>query len=213
MKKLLLLSIYIFSFSVSTITHAVTVAPGYDYDVFASLLDSSTGSFYDWQSAGSDAPFTDNTRLASSLLGSDAGTYVLGADSTSAVTLGFGTNVYNGIGDDLALFFVGAGTQFSMSANGITVNNITTSSTGNTVTDSFGTYSLEIALINLDSFGLSANDNMSELFTVFLGDNSMPALSLGAAINTGIAPVPVPAAIWLFLSGLTALGLVRRKSR
>ena len=213
MKKLLLLCIYLFSFSVSNIANAVTIVPGYDYDVFANELSSSTGSFWDWQSSETDPAFTDDARLAESLVGNNAATYVTGADSISAVTLGFGTNVYNGSGNDLALFFVGTGTQFSMSANGTTVYDIGTLSTGYTVTDIFGTYSLEVALINLDSFGLLTNDSMSDLFTIYLGDNSIPSLSLAAAINTGSAPVPVPAAIWLFLSGLSVLGLVRRKRK
>lgn len=212
MKKLQQILISLVLLFVSNYTYAITVAPGYDYDVFATDVVSSTGSFWDWQSSGADSPFVDDARLANSLTGTDAGTYVLGAETTSAVTLGFGDSIFNGSGADLALFFVGAGTQFSMSANGYTVDGISTSSTGYTVTDAFGTYSLEIALINLDNFNLSTNASISNI-SVLLGDASMPAFSLAAGINTGIAPVPVPAAIWLFLSGLSMMGFIRRKQK
>jgi len=96
-----------------------------------------------------------------------------------------------------------------MSLGGVS-NSYTTIDTGYDVTDSFGTYALTVALVDLDDFGLAANGSLGN-FDVLLGDAGHPALSMVAAFNTGVAPVPLPAPLLLLLSGLAWLGMMGRR--
>jgi len=192
---------------------AATVA-GYAFadNGFVDTLVSYNGDFLNYTSATS-SDIISSSQLAADLTDGPANgqnTYVLSLDPAASVQLGFSsTNVYNGAGNDLALFFVGLNSQFSMSLGGVS-NSYTTIDTGYNVTDSFGTYALTVALVDLDDFGLAANSSLGN-FDVLLGDAGHPALSMVAGFNTGVAPVPLPAPLLLLLSGLAWLGMMGRR--
>lgn len=194
---------------------AATVA-GYTFDdnAFVDTLVSYNGNFLNYTSASASDVISEAQLTADLTDGPDNGqnTYVLSLDSDASVELAFSsTNVFNGSGDDLALFFVGLDSQFSLNASG-TTNSYSTIDTGYDVTDSFGTYALTVALVNLDDFGLANNESLGN-FNVLLGDDGHPALSMVAGINTGVAPIPLPAPIVLMGSGLAILGFFGRRKR
>ena len=188
------------------------VVGGYTFadDAFVNQLVSSNGSFLNYNSATSSNVIS-TSQLRADLTDNSAGTYVLSMSPNAYVDLAFGsTNVVNGAGNDLAFFFAGSAT-FSVNLSGQT-QSFSTMDTGYTVRDSFGTYSLAVALVDLSGFGLAQNASLGT-FRVML-NNSSPALSLVGSFNTQNTPnnpVPVPAPLILLFSGIAALGLVGRR--
>jgi hypothetical protein len=146
------------------------------------------------------------------------------------VSLGLGfseTNVINGSQGDLALFFL-----FNQAPNsiGVTLNGVTKKLSTKKVFDSGGTQQVAdgvkwngttlynvlvtVAEIDLGAFGYDVGERLLEPLAINLnqtGTDLQPvALSLAGAINTAV--VPLPAAVWLFGSGLLGmLGVARRR--
>ena len=216
MKKQFLIIISSLACLLSGNSHAATVA-GYTFadDAFVDTLVSSTGTFYNYESATA-ADSLSSAQLAADLTDtpndSPVGhaTYVFSNDSNASVDLAFSSvDVVNGSGNDLAFFFVGLGSSLTLSI-AETEQTFETFDTGIDITDSFGTYALTAALVDLDDFGFASNQLLGD-FNVLLGNTE--ALSLVGAFNTGVTPVPVPAAAWLFITGLTALGMIGRRRR
>ena len=143
--------------------------------------------------------------------------------------LGFGqTNVVNGAGADIALFFL-----FDQSNNqvDVTLNGVTNSLTFASVYNGSGTQQVAdgvtwngttldnvlvtVAEVDLSSFGIADGALFNGGFTVGMNQtgaaSEVVALSMVGALNTTV--VPVPAAVWLFGSGLLGLvGIARRRS-
>ncbi len=146
-------------------------------------------------------------------------TYVLSTDPDAYVDMGFtGSNaIYNGAGADLALFFAGDFTQpdvFDIQINGFTRKYTPVGTPIPWITtDAFSSYNLTYALIELDDFGLANSVDPLSPFRVFLGDPTLPALSLVGGFHTSapIAAVPLPVPALLFVSGLGLLGVFGRK--
>ena len=198
----------------NSVNAAVVAGYTFDDNAFVDTLVSHNGDFLNYTSATASDIISTAQLTADLTDGPDNGqnTYVLSLDPAASVELAFSsTDVYNGDGDDLALFFVGIDSTFSMRLSGVT-NTYTAIDTGYDVTDSFGTYALTLAVVNLDDFGMTTNDYLGN-FEVLLGDAGHPALSMVAAFNTGVAPIPLPAPLLLLISGLAALGLLGRRRR
>lgn len=139
-------------------------------------------------------------------------------------TMGLGfsqTSIFNGDGADIALFFL-----FNQSTNAVdvTLNNITNRLSFADVYSSSGVQQVadgvewngatlnnvlvQVAEIDLSDFGFANRALLNEALLVNMNQtgagNEAVALSLVGGLNTAL--VPVPAAVWLFGSGL--LGLV-----
>lgn len=188
---------------------------------------SGTSNFLNYESATAADTISQET-LRSNLADNELGTYVLSIDPVAYIDIAFtSADIFNGAGNDLAFFFVGSVDSsenviinFDLSINGI-INNYTPEITPvrTIITDSFGSYTLTAAQIDLDDFGLGyASATALQDFRVLLGtDNSLnlPALTMVGGFYTSPAPIviPLPLPVVLFASGLGALGLfARRKS-
>ena len=214
MKKLILLATLTFT----TYTQGIHAAPislgSYAFDDAATI--NSLTSFSNLSSSnGSLSAITDL----------DASTFIYGSSTNTTATaqLGFGSNLYNGENDDLVLYFLGAGDDITPYTFDITIGNKTSSYTANldTFVDTNGAtkkYQIAVAggfadlltaTINLDTFNIGSNDFISSLNISNIGPHNR--LALGAGFYT--TPVPVPAALYLFISGIMGLSLIRRRKR
>ena len=104
-KRLLILLTSILASAAASNANAITVA-GIEFadNAIADTLTGSSGSFLSWDLS------LDNTSAAlNALTDTSSGTYAFSTDSNAYIDLAFSEiNVYNGEGNDLALFFVGA---------------------------------------------------------------------------------------------------------
>lgn len=225
MKKLSILCTLLLA-NMATQASAATVA-GIEGVSLLSSGDSVTGTnnFLNYTSANS-ADIISGAQLQADLTDTDYSTYVLSTASTAYVDVTLNSSsFYNGEGNDLVFFFVGnvdssnnVVINFDLSINGITNNylpQITPVETS--VSDSYGTYTLTAASINLDDFGLdyAAQDSLTSLRVLLGTSNSAnyPALSMIGGFHTSPMVVPLPLPIILFTSGLGMLGWFgRRKS-
>ncbi len=184
--------------------NAVIIAgENFDDDAFVDTLLSSTGS---WSTSGG--------ALASVVTDNTFDTWAFSLDSSGYLQLGFTDNVLvNGAGFDLAIFEIGTADNFGISLTiGGTTNVYNTVDTGlNT-----GGFSVNLAKINLDDFGLAAGAALTEV-TVY-GNNppggttdNQPTFGLVGALNSRSAAAPAPATIMLLGVALAGLGLTRRK--
>ena len=185
-------------------------------DALADQFLGSSGDFLNYTSATA-ADVISQEQLAADVTDIDgntsAATYVLSLDSGAYIDLGFSADVINGEGNDLAFFFAGEATfSLDLLNDEAGASTFTSADTGSDVVDAFGTYALTVALIDLDAYGLGSNASLGD-FRINLGDPSRPAFSLAGALNTSITPVPLPAAVWLLLSGMGMFGLIGRRKR
>lgn len=184
-------------------------------NAIADTVSAANGNFLNWQSVTA-ADTVDLATLGNDLTDAEVSTYVFSIEPVASIDMAFtATPVYNGAGNDLVLFFVGNGFSFDFDADaggsGAAINYGVTD-TGFGVTDIFGdTWSLSAAQIDLADFGFDSGQQLGD-FRVTLGDDlGRPALALVGGFNTQPLVVPVPAALWLFVSGLAALGLFTRR--
>ena len=182
--------------------NAVTAIGGFTFadDAFADEVVSSSGTFTQIPSGAS---------LSDVLTDVDENTAAFSNDFGAFVQLGFTDNdLVNGADADVVLFELG------------TLDSVGVSLTfgGDEVIYDFGatdTNGLNAVAINLDDFGVLAGTSVASLIIrMDIESDSMtvPSLSLVGALNTGVAPIPVPAAVWMFGSGLIGLvGIARRR--
>ena len=201
----------------SSLAHAILIdIPGYDFAAIASL-DSSDGTFTSNGASG----------VSSNISDSEAVTWVMGTSDPASLTLSFGTDIFDGAGIDLSIFFVGAGSH----TTDITLFDGTPSSKLNypNLSPTYTNFCVEINMLpgctdDVDK----GNDQGIFVLDVdfsdfsFLGSNALTQLKLdignGAAIpslvgayNLNATVVPLPLPIVLFSSGLALLGFVGRK--
>lgn len=184
---------------------------------------SSETNFLNYNSVTADDTISVD-QLRADVTDTDESTYVLSLDPIAYVDLAFNTtNIYNGAGDDLVLFFVGTDFSFSFDLDVVGDNSgamsYSTSITPVTtiITDAFGEHTLTAASINLDDFGFASDVALTD-FRILLGTDdsiNMPAFSLAGGFHTSpTAVVPLPLPMLLFASGLGLLGWAgRRKQR
>lgn len=243
MKTLSLIILLAICTAFSSIAHTATLAEIQSgVSIYANTVSASSGVYYDqsFQSfPGSDDGVPDSTPLdaagiAAAVTGNDMSTYAWTADyhmptgpDNAYLDLTFASNVYNGEGADLVLFFAGNGTELSYYENpapykfsidvGADGNNegglfdVTTTTTSDLYNDKF--YA-SYAMIDLDDFGFDQTTALGDI-RIYLGDETMPALAgLGAYhLTPGIAEVPLPLSSVLFGSGLALLSVFRRKTQ
>ncbi len=174
---------------------AVTVIGGYSFadNAFVDSLVGAGGSF------------SGNAPLISAVTDSNADTYAYGTVTGAYLDLAFNdNNLVNGAGADLVLFELGDADTIGLTIGGTTINYLPVS-TGTTTPSGF---TLNAAAIDLSDFGITAGTQVNS-FRLEMYLNG-PDFSLAGALNTAV--VPVPAAVWLFGSGLLGLaGVARRR--
>ncbi|GMQ88171.1 MAG: hypothetical protein BMS9Abin08_1398 [Gammaproteobacteria bacterium] len=175
---------------------------GFNVDKYANTLDAITPS-----SAALDLVLTGGT-LPGVITDQSVDTFLNlpgGATDPSVVlTLGFlAGDLVNGVGDDLVLFEIGTPDAFSLTINGTTLSVAMTLDTGDKIT---GGAQLNAIAIDLNDFGVAADAAISSI------DVGLARGGASFALAGTLVAVPVPAAVWLFGSGLLGLvGVARRK--
>lgn len=219
MKQLLLLNIIIAALSTSV--QAATIK------VLANQVLGTAGNFTT-SPTGSTLSLTDLT----SIVTSDAATFVMSNDDTAYIDLGFGDNqVISGAGADLVIFTVGNNYNFGLQVfdtdNKMISNylynvpvdesSIAKDENGNNlcVKDSIGDCAAVISATSINLLGIANNTEIDHI-RLFIGTNSKfkpngayPLFSLAGAVHTTAVPLPLP--VLLFSSGLALLGWVGRK--
>ena len=220
MKKLqLILVSALAAFSSQSFAAPISIGP-YQIDTDAT---ATSASFY-----GSVFENTSNA-----IIGAQENTYIKGTSTDAGVTLGFeNTSLSNQDGNDLALFFLTANNNVSLDINGI--NNSYSSSQlfvnpadpfvdigeKYLVTDvllpngSLGFFDLSVVFVDLNDFGIGLNQSLDSISVNIGNSASYMTIAAGLHAPVTVTAIPVPAAIYLFLSGITGLGLIsRRKNR
>lgn len=183
---------------------------------------SSNGLFAGNSSSNlSSLSLLSNTQIASNLSDNDAATYVFGSannGTTSAqLDLQFVDNVYNQAGNDIAFYFVGGTTELNsmricFSSNCVPTDTFDAGFINSLAVSIDGTnYALSAVVLDLSDFGFADNQ--------LLGDFSIDLIAGGynrlASIESfnNVSAVPLPAAAWLFITGLGALGIISRRRK
>ena len=217
MKKLQIILVSALAiFSTQSLAALISVGP-YQIDTDAT---ATSANFY--------GTVFENTPGA--IIGAQENTYIKGTTADAGVTLGFGnTSLSNQNGNDLALFFLTANNTVSLDING-TNNSYTSSQLFVNPADPFvdigekylvtevllpsgslGIFDLSVIFVDLEDFGIGLNQELDSI-SVNIG-NSASFMTIAAGLNGPVTPVPVPAAFFLFLSGLTGLGLISRRKK
>lgn len=191
--------------------------PGYDFAAFAQFEGSSGGTFT--TNFGTPGGSIADASAATWVMdGENSGGTQINMDPNAYFDLSFGmTDVFDGLGNDLTVFFVGAPPHdigLSLFANGGsqsgTINYNSVSYTGFNVQDpNFDTWAIYAMDIDLADFGFLGSSPIEKIRLGIGNASAVP--SFVGAYNT--APVPVPAALWLFGSGLLGVAGIARKKR
>jgi len=212
MKKYIVSSFLVLASALSASVSAVSLDVS-AYDQFVSSASASNAEPFGQIGAAN---------MAAAITDVDTSTFIYvpsASTSTSLnVSLGFSAAVDNQAGTDLSFFFVGGGTSNSidLSINGVTrvygsseVVYTDASQTGfYTAVTNIGTYALSGIFVDLNDFGVNSFTNMD----ITLGKGTYLSLVAANAPPAPVSAVPVPAAVWLFASGLLAMaGVARRK--
>ncbi len=161
-------------------------------NAFADTLVSSTGNF-----TLGGAP-----DLQTAVVGSNTADYAFSFDTGANLVLKFAdNNVVNGAGNDLAVFELGTPDSFDLGISvGGTTHFYSTVDTGFTG----GGFSLNVAQINLDDFGVAANGlvNTIQVFSETNTVNSTtPSYTAFGALNSSSVPEPTSMLLGLPMVG------------
>ncbi|MGD8936474.1 MAG: VPLPA-CTERM sorting domain-containing protein [Thiogranum sp.] len=189
--------------------------PGYDFAAFAQFAGSSGGTFTT-NYGTPEASIADDSAATWVMDGVNSGGTQINMDPNAYFDLSFGTtDVFDGVGNDLSVFFVGAPPHdigLSLFANGgsqsSTIHYNSVSYTGYNVEDpAFATWAIYVMNIDLADFSFLGTSPIEKIRLGIGNASAVP--SFVGAYNT--TPVPVPAAVWLFGSGLLGLAGIARK--
>jgi len=196
---------------------------------FAAVADTFVGK-------SSSAVFTDNDPTQSpseSITDTDPiispASGIMSGDSNAYMDLAFSTNVFDGAGLDLSIFFLGDDGDHSIDLTLFKADNTASLTRTYSITPSVANYtgffvdnnnngvpdngidtSIFFMDIDLADFNFLGVDPLAKFRMDISGYSAVP--SLIGAYPASMAPVPVPAAVWLFGSGLIGLvGVARRK--
>lgn len=215
MKKLQLTLISVFTLLSSPAFAALVSVGPYVFDDNASATSATfSGSVFENVSGA----ITDNL----------ANTYIKGTSEDAGVALGFGnTSLSNQAGNDLALFFITASNTVTLNLNGQS-NTLTSSqlfvNAADPFTDigekyivtnillpngSFGTADLSVIFVDLNDYGIGINESLTNI-DILLGNNTS-LMTYAIGMHSQVSAVPLPAAAWLFITGLSALGFISRR--
>ncbi len=215
-------SIGTYTFEDNAIADQLVSAQGQMYDgsnwLYASNTNWSTFNGLGWVESSTPNDATDVS----------VSTYLAATQSSGRVSLELDfsqTSAVNGAGDDLAFFFLWD--QSSNAAN-VSINGISQQLTFSDIFNDVGVQqvannviwngttndnvALVAASIDLGNFGLSSGEILNSSVMLLLESNSDTAMALSMTTALNSTVVPVPAAVWLFGSGLLALaGIARRR--
>lgn len=219
--KFLLKLLLLISITISSPVYSISIA-GIEFadNAIANQYLGSSGYFYNWN------PVNDGTSPGPALTDTNPGSYAFSYDENAYIDLSFSnTSIFNGAGDDLAIFFVGSGTHTgnltlldttgSLSFGELTftgynfpelwdVNN-------DGIIDQTDASPIYVSYLDLDLLGINGQFALNN-FRLEIGNASaVPALLAG--INTvPTTPVPLPASLLLFISGLFTLGFLKKQN-
>jgi hypothetical protein len=156
---------------------------------------------------------TDPETTAGRITDTSAATSVLGDTAGAYIDLAFDVSITDGAGDDLKLFFVGGnGHDFDVTIGGVT-NSYSLASNENATgffDPAYPTDPIIALALDLSSFSGLTGSSFSEI-RLTIGDGFTTPSAVTSFVGT-YNVVPVPAAVWLFGSGLIGLvGLARRR--
>lgn len=160
------------------------------------------------------------SQIASNLSDDDAATYLFGSSNgtTSAyLNLSFQDTVTNQAGDDIAFYFMGGSQEINTMSicftDNCTPTQLFNADFVNDLGVSFGgvTYALSVVTLDLSAFGFVDNQTLND-FSIDLIAGGYNRLASIDNLNN-VSAIPIPAAFFLFLSGLTSLGLVIRRKK
>ena len=156
--------------------------------------------------------------------------YIQGTASGGSLNLGFHNSLFNSAGDDLVFYFLRADGEptssfFDLNINGSTQSNVEASlftfTDSSSLTKKYQVHlgddiylDMLIATVELGDFGITGTDFINELTISSLGSTDRLALAAGFNLSADApAEVPLPAAAWLFITGLGALGFISRRRK
>ncbi len=232
MKKLVTVFLALGLFSQQGLAASVTESvTGETFAGYANSVVGKNGSFLTDLGNSTSGPnwSTNSSDINARITDTSAGSNIVGASDGAWIDLGFDMSVVDGVGNDLKLFFVGNnGHKVDVTIGGVTQTY--TLGPGANATGFFDpaypedpgnpTYPGDpiIALgIDLSTFsGLSGSAFNSIRLMVgngYCDDSAGPCSAVPSFVGTyNTAVVPVPAAVWLFGSGLVGLaGVIRRR--
>ncbi len=162
-----------------------------------------------------------DAQIANNLSDNNAATYLFGSANNGATSaqldLQFVDNVYNQTGNDIAFYFIGGTTELNtmrvcFSNNCVPTGSYEAGFISSLAVSIDGTnYALSAVALDLSDFGFADNE--------LLGDFSIDLIAGGynrlASIDSfnNVSAVPLPAAVWLFITGLGALGVISRRRK
>jgi hypothetical protein len=202
MKKYIVSALLILGSSISSYSMAVSLdVSDYQFATSATSVDP-----FGVSGANSFASAMTDQSLSSFVYVPSAST-----QPTMNMSLGFDSAVTN----DLTFFFVGGGTGNALD---LTIGDTTKSYSSSSIlyTDAseafaftavtnIGEFTLSAIFVDLDEYGVSSLTNLD----IGLGKGSY--LAMVAANPATVSAVPLPAAAWLFITGLMSLGFVSRR--
>lgn len=183
---------------------------GKGYAGFANQLVSSGGTL--WTDLGAGGWSTNGSDIANAATDLNPATFIIGSTENAFLELGFSAPVIDGPGDDLELFFVGAdGHDFTVElfsgGTGSGVSSLSLAPQAGYTGFVTSTHPDEgIYSMTADIGTLGATGPVDRIRLGLGGSSAVPSLVTANSV------VPVPAAVWLFGTGLIALvGFTRRR--
>jgi hypothetical protein len=177
-----------------TPAQAVTIG-GYEVTGFASSVTSFSGLFS-----------TNTGSFNNAVTDTSVDTYVWATATSSSFGLGFASGtLVNNVGADLVLFEIGTTSDPFALTIGSTTQTLTATDTGFTTT---GGLQLNAVTVDLGAFGVASGASVDSILLALPVNGA--DFALAGALEA--SPIPVPAAVWMFGSGLIGLvGIARRR--